>query len=134
MAVNNNEDSFNVDVTGSKTGTNYKGPFKAKIWLSFQDELNIDAIRRQLLGNALPGAPERVANEAELLANIAVRVTDGPSWFTDTNGLLHSTFDDEPLQEVYKQCVAVTAKAMDAVKKKAEDAKKNLAVQPEETV
>lgn len=133
MAVNDNEDSFNIDVTGSKTGKNYVGQFKAIKFLSFNNELQIDALRRQLLGNAVGTPTERAANEAELLANVGIRVTDGPSWFNDTNGLLNC-FDDEPLSSVYSQCVAVTNKAMDAVKKKAEDAKKSLAAPQEETV
>lgn len=129
--VENNQESFTVNVTGSKTGRNYSGQLSAKQFLSFNDELQIDNLRRKLLGDA-PGVPtERAANEAELLANVGVRVTDAPSWFVDTNGLV-TALDDEPLSEVYKQCVAVTQKAMDAVKKKAEDAKTNLA--KEETV
>jgi hypothetical protein len=127
--VDSNEDSFTINVTGTKTGTNYAGKFTAKIYLSFADELARDNLRRFLLGPS-PGVPtERIANMADLLSEVAVRVNEGPSWFIDSDR--GQTLKDEPLQAIYKECIAVSQKPIEEMKAKAAEAKKNLAAQDE---
>jgi hypothetical protein len=126
--MNTNEETFTINVDGSKTATNYSGKFTAIKFLSFADELAIDALRRSLLSNAVGIPTERIANAAELLANVGIRVTEGPSWFMDADRGV-TLKDDEPLAELYSKCLEVSKKALDAVKTKAEEAKKNLTKQ-----
>ena len=126
--IDSNEDSFTIDVNGSKTGKNYAGTFNCKLFLSFNDELTRDNLRRFLLGPSAGEPTVRVANMADLLSEVGVRVTDGPSWFLDS-GRGQNLFDDEPLAEIYKKCIEASEKPLKEMQKKAEEAKKNLAAQ-----
>lgn len=121
-----NKATFTISVDGERTGEKYKGEFACKILLSHSDQLARDARRRQLLGGSSPDAAfPRPASQADMFAELHVRVLQAPKWWDGSNGGL-DLFDDAVLLEVHKQCLAAEAKHLTDLKKQAEDARTEL--------
>lgn len=116
--------SFTVNVTGANTGEEYKGVFKAKPRLTHRDALRRDQLRRELLGTG-ENAGVAAVNIADIFSKIWVHVTDAPSWWKDAGSGLDLT-DEEPIVEVYEAVVKMEKEAIEAVKKQAESAQKEL--------
>lgn len=129
MAIKDNDESFTVDITGSTTGEQFKGTFKAKKWLSLEDELIRDNKRRELLGPAPGAVPPRIGNMATVLSELFVRITEAPSWWGEDGRTLK---DDEPASEIYKKALEISEKAISEVKNKGKEAKKDLESIPED--
>jgi len=128
MANNSNEETFTINVTGAKTGTNYAGTFTVKRWLSFGEELSRDNLRRSLLGPATGAVPSGVVNVAEILADLGIRIVKGPSWWQESQGGT-TILDSEVVSELWDKTMDVPTKAMEELKKKAEVAKASVATQ-----
>ena len=129
----NNTDTFIMNVTGAKTGINYAGKFTVKVWLSFGDELQKDNLRRSLLGPAAGTPADGVVNVADILSDLGVRIIEGPSWWTESQGGT-TVLDSEAISELWKKTMDVPTKAMEALKKTAEVAKVNVAAQETDAV
>ena len=121
-----NEESFTVNINGSKTGTNYAGKFRARVWLSFGEELARDNLRRSLLGPATGTPAPGVVNVADVLSDLGIRIIEGPSWWQESNGGAN-ILDSEVISELWDKCMDIPTKAMEALKEKAAAAKTNLA-------
>jgi len=120
-----NEEQFTVKVTGSVTGEQWYGVFKAKKRLSHRDRLNRDKLRRDLLGGDGKGAEVDAVSISEAIAEITIRLTESPKWWSESaNGL--DLADSNVISEVYQKVLKVEQEAFDLIKKKAEEAEKAL--------
>jgi hypothetical protein len=117
--------SFTVRITGDRTGELYPGEFSAYRRLTHRQELLRDKINRELLGNNPTGASERAISQAEILAELQVSVVDAPTWWKECNGGLDLA-DDNVIQTLYKHVMEIKLEAINEVKKKAEEATKDL--------
>jgi hypothetical protein len=125
LAITKYESSFTISSTGDVSGDTYKGVFKVKTRLSHRDQLNRDRIRRDLLGSNPEGVGARAASIAEIFSQLAVRIVDAPSWWTNTdNGMDLS--DDNVVAEVYEASIKAEADEVERVRKKGEEAKEAL--------
>jgi hypothetical protein len=125
MATNKYEATFTIDEIGETTGDKFPGVFKVKTRLSFRDALERDKIRRALLGEQPEGASVRAANISEIFSELAVRIVDAPSWWTNSsNGMDLS--DDNVIRAVADATMKAAAEAASALKKGADEAKRGL--------
>lgn len=122
MTIKKFEDSFQVSVTGEVTGEAFKGVFKVRTRLSFKDALARDSVRRNLLGSVPEAASERANSIADVFSELAVRITDAPSWWTNSDGGLELA-DDNIVAAVYK---ATMNAGKSAAKEEADKAAANL--------
>jgi len=117
---------FTIDVKGDSTGKQFKGVFKAKERLSMGDRLDIDTVRRNLVGSAKTDEVGPAANAlAQVLSQLSVRLTDVPSWWsTARNGL--DLEDENVIVEVYQAALKIESDAMAALVEAAEKDTKEL--------
>jgi hypothetical protein len=120
-----NTEKFTISLDGDKTGLKWHGEFESKILLSHRDELVRDARRRELLGTNAQFATDRALNQAEVLAELAVRLVKAPQFWTESNGGL-DLIDDNIVGAVYKKCMDIHDAALAAVKARAEAAQAEL--------
>lgn len=116
---------FTINITGETTGEQYKGQFKAKIRLSHRDELRRDELRRKLLGATPAEASQRAQNQASLLSDLEVRLTDSPKWWGTVGGGLDLE-DDNVLIGVWEECQRIERESLENIRKEAEAAKGEL--------
>jgi hypothetical protein len=69
-----------------------RGKFRVKVKLSYREILNMDSIRRQLIGPGGGEADGMATLVSSGLAKIRTHVIDAPSWWKDSNEGLD--FDD----------------------------------------
>lgn len=85
MRRNEAEFTVNIPMPGEEP---LRGKFKVKVKLSYRDILNMDAIRRQLLGPQGGDADGMAALISQGVAKIRVHALETPSWWRDAdNGL-----------------------------------------------
>ncbi|CAB4127009.1 hypothetical protein UFOVP75_53 [uncultured Caudovirales phage] len=107
--------SFSISVIGERTQEKWFGEFTAKTLISHRDELRRDAIRRELLGGTNPQfADVRQKNQAELFAEMSIRITKAPSWWMESNGGM-DMYDDNVIAEVYAECLKAEQVALKAI-------------------
>lgn len=124
--VQNATHTFMVDTVGENTGEAYKGTFKVRVRMSHRDSLREDEVRRGLLGANPDAASDRAKSIAYIFAVLSVRIIDCPSWWANSdNGL--ALEDDNVVKEVFDQTVEASAKALEELKNKAEEARKQIA-------
>ncbi len=116
-----------ISVTGEVTGETLSGKFVFKTRLSHRERLAIDILRRQNLGpqpeGAIPSAQAMAS--AQILANLEMRVIDAPSWWTNSaNG--QDLADEDVIIAVYNAALKAESDAISAIRKDADDAKKDL--------
>jgi hypothetical protein len=102
-------------------------PHLHKSRLSYRDILTRDQRRRDLLGGTNPEfATPDALESAEILSELSVRVIEGPSWWKTSNGGI-DLVDTTPLNSLYIQIMKDEVEALEAMKKKAEANKADLA-------
>lgn len=117
MAVKVKDGPFSIDLRGEVTGEKFWGDFRAKTHLSFRDEIQEDKFYRDLLGPRPEDAQPRAANQAKCIAQLWVRLTEVPEWWTARgNGL--DVADDNVIEEILLKAVAVEATAREEIRKK----------------
>lgn len=110
------------DMIGESTGELYKGTFTIKTLLSYGDLLRLDRLRRDLLGgNHQEAASEMALNISNSLADLTVRIVEGPSWWTDSNYGLNF-IDNNVTQAIYDQMIKCVNEENSIVTKKKEEA------------
>ena len=125
MAINSEQ--FSVNVKGEVSGEQYAGVFKTKLRLSHRDQLRMDQVRRELLGDHADSASPRAQNQADVFSVLAIHlVGDVPKWWEGSNGGLDLE-DDNVIAAVYEGVMKAKADAIKAIKGEAEEAKKELA-------
>jgi len=118
--------SFNIKVIGSTTGQEYMGTFKVKPVLSQAEQLQRDAIMRDLLGGRVQDSSPRAVSQALLLAEIQIRSLSVPEfWKESKNGL--SLYDEEVMAAVYDKIQTTEQEWKADIKKKADEARAELA-------
>ena len=114
--------AFTISVVGEKTNTTWHGEFKAKPLLSHRDELVRDSRRREFLGGVNPQfADPRQLNQADIFAELSVRLTSAPAFWSDSGGGL-DLLDDNVVAEVYKHAVRIENEELARIKKAADEA------------
>lgn len=101
MTIKKFEETFHVSVVGETSGENYPGKFTVRTRLSFKDALTRDSVRRNLLGATPETASVRANSVADVFSELAVRIVDAPSWWTNSDGGLELC-DDNVVAAVYK--------------------------------
>jgi hypothetical protein len=94
--------SFDIHVRGNVTGKTWDGTFRAKPLLTFRDQLNVDKLRRDLVGPNSDGAAPEAFSTAVILAELAFRLTETPEWWKESKGGL-DLCDPNVVEEVYKR-------------------------------
>jgi len=111
--------SFDVKITGDRTGEVFYGTFTALRRLTHRQELLRDKVCRELLGSNSEGATERAKSQAEMLGELSVSIIKSPTWWSENgNGL--DLADDSVLREVWDQVMKIKIDAVKEVQKKAE--------------
>jgi hypothetical protein len=121
------ESSVSINATGELTGESFIGKFTFRTRLSHKDRLQIDTIRRQLLGAQPEGAQPspRAESSAQIFANLQVRVVDAPSWWVNSNGGMDLS-DDDVVSSVFDSAIKVEQDEIDLIKKAGEEALESL--------
>ena len=96
---------FSVTVKGETSGKEYAGLFTAKTALSFRESLRQDETYRVILGVRPSEAGEYAATVAGAISYLAVRLTQSPTWWKETDGGLDLRGDDSVLVATHKACV-----------------------------
>jgi hypothetical protein len=121
MATVANDAPFTISLVGEASLETWAGTFRAKTRLSHRDQLSKDARRRELLGNQPGTSTERALTTAMILAELSVRLTDAPKWWSEKGGGLDLE-DDNVIGAVYDKAMTIEKEAADDKKKKAEAA------------
>ncbi len=118
--------SFDIDLDGDASKTNFKGVFKVKTRLSFRDQLRIDQIRRDLLGPDPAGnASGEAMAIAIALADLAVHVIEAPLWWKEAkNGI--ELQDENVLLLIWEKTKEAKRVAIEGDNKEADEAKGEL--------
>jgi hypothetical protein len=116
---------FEVHIIGDETGELFPGKFRAKEKLSWNDQLNIDRMRRELLGVNAAEALADVYQRATIIAELSARLTEFPDFWKNSRGGL-DLVDDNVVLEVYKAAQDIREKWLTSQKEKGEVAKKKL--------
>jgi hypothetical protein len=79
---------FTIDEIGDTSAERFQGKFSLKLPITHREQLRRDELRRAYLGQFTQSAASpRASNQAELFAEINVRITDVakgcPSWWKD---------------------------------------------------
>ena len=120
---------FNVKIIGETTSQEYVGTFKVKPVLTQMEQIQRDAVMRDILGGKASEASPRAVSQALLLAEIQCRSIEVPSfWKEAKNGT--ALFDENVLGTVYDRIQQVELEWRADMKKKADEARKALADMP----
>lgn len=107
---------------GLNTGTTWNGKFVVKLTLSPRDNLRADRLYREYLGDTSGASPSEFAvYQSYMLSQLAVRLTEAPSWWKDANNGL-DVQDENLLEEVFKAAAALVKQYQDERAKAAEAA------------
>ncbi len=117
--------SFTIDIKGQVTERHYEGVFEVKTRLTTREKLREDELRRSLLGGNPQFAAPDAADTARALAYLTVRLVKAPSFWEELNGCLESE-DDNLLVAVNNAAVEAIEAELEKVKKKGEEAKRDL--------
>lgn len=120
-----NDQSFTVSVVGEVSGETFRGEFRAVKFLTHRQQLLLDQKRRELLGSNPDQAGVRAKNQAEIFAQLFVRLSNAPKWWIES-GQGMDLIDDNVMVEVFNAALKVEEEAVQEMKKKAEAAKAQL--------
>lgn len=122
MGSMTNTVEFTITEVGERTGETFAGTFTTKVFLSFDEEMTQDRLRRQFLGENAIDATPRAADQAMVFSELAVRLVDAPAWWEDSrNG--RGLFDDNVVKAVYDAAMKPEADRLAEAEKKAKEAK-----------
>lgn len=114
-----------IHVVGDVTGETYTGDFSFKPFLSCNDRIRADRIRRELLGANADEASEGASDRAWMVGQLAIRTTKSDDWWKSKEGGLQ-LIDENVLVAVYEAAMKVEKDAVARVKAKSDEAKKTL--------
>jgi hypothetical protein len=119
-------ETFSLNVVGDATKTTWAGEFTVKTKLSWRDQLNMDKMRRELLGPDPQGASQDAVAQAVILSELAARLTDAPKWWTESKGGI-DLYDDNVLTAIYEKVRKIINDADKVVEDEGEEARVQLA-------
>ena len=111
--------------TVSVVGETFRGEFRAFRFLSHRQQLMLDQKRREILGANPDFASQRAKNQAEIFAQLFVRLSDAPKWWSES-GYGMDLVDDNIMVEVFNGVMKIEEEAVSDMKKKAEAARESL--------
>ena len=120
MNLPKKESSFDFDHTGELTGKKYEGQFTVKCILNLADKRNLEIEKSRLTAD-LMNPTGNLSALGSVIANLRVRVIDGPDWFTQAIYSL-DILDEEVVFELYGKCLDKSEEWINEVKGKAEKA------------
>lgn len=92
--------TISIDATGDVTKRPWPGEFKVKLLLSHADRMTFERKYRELLPNDSQ-VKDDVKFQASVLAELSVRVIDGPEWWESSKKGMNLV-DFSPLYELMK--------------------------------
>lgn len=116
---------FSINIKDPDTDEQFIGTFRAKKRLSFMDQLTRDKLRRELLGVTGNEAENRAFSIAAIVAELSVRLTDSPKWWTETNNGLN-LYSEILLGAVFDGCMQIEKEYKEQQKKLADVAKNEI--------
>lgn len=119
------DQAFTVSVVGETSGETFRGEFRAVKFLTHRQQLLLDQKRREILGTHSESASVRAQNQAEIFAQLFVRLSDAPKWWVES-GQGMDLVDDNVMIEVFQAAMQVEKEALEELKKKAEKAREQL--------
>jgi hypothetical protein len=117
--------SFDLDFTDPLTKERFPGTFKAKTKLTQREMLAESSMVRQILGFNPKEAEDGDKRRANAIAYCAIRITDGPKWWTDSDSGLELN-NTSLLAELYNKCDAAITAEYEKLTKEAEVARKEI--------
>ena len=90
-----------------------------------REELAIDRIKRDLLGPNPSSADSNPVAIASIIAELSVRLTEAPKWWSDSSGGLDLR-DENVIASVYEQVMKAEKDALDGVKEEGSAAKQEI--------
>lgn len=103
MNLPKNEKTFHFSKEGEITGFKYEGQFTVKCALSLADKRLIE-IEKSRLSVDLMNPTGNLDAISRLIANLRVRVLNGPEWFNQQINTM-SILDENIVFEVYSECL-----------------------------
>lgn len=97
------EDVFDFDFT-SELGKRYEGRFTVLCLLDIGQKHRMELEKTRLLGN-YQNPTDALAGLAIILANLRIKIVDGPEWWKQSNGG-YSIRDEDALVALYDKVVA----------------------------
>lgn len=119
MSLPKNESGFDFTHVGELTGKKYEGQFLVKCVLSLADKRFLEIEKSRLTADLMNPTGNLSAIGA-VVANLRVRVIDGPDWY---NQIIMSLdiLDEELVFELYGECLKKSDEWRNAVKAKVEE-------------
>ena len=111
-----NESGFFFNHEGELTGRKYEGDFKVKCLLSMGDKRVLEIEKSQLTVD-LTNPTGNLSAISTVVANLRVRVTDSPDWFTQNIRSL-DILDEEVFFELYSKCLEAESAWIEKIKEK----------------
>lgn len=115
MNLPKNEKSFNFSKEGEITGFKYEGQFTVKCALSLGDKRLIE-IEKSRLSVDLMNPTGNLDAISRVIANLRVRVINGPEWFNQQVNTL-SILDEDVVFDVYSECLKASEEWIKDLKK-----------------
>lgn len=112
---------FSISVVGEESLNPYVGDFTVKTLLSMRDKFRADELRRLYLGINPDSASASAIGEAMVLAQLNVRIVEGPDWWNNSDGGL-SLSDNNVIGEIFKLALDKENERKNDLKKKANEA------------
>lgn len=119
MSLPKNESSFDFDHIGELTGKKYEGQFTVKCILDLADKRMLEIEKSRLTAD-LQNPTGNLSALGSVIANLRVRVMDGPEWFNQSIVTL-KILDEEVIFELYRKCLDKSEEWRKKVKEKAEE-------------
>lgn len=119
MDLPKNESSFYFDHVGELTKRSYTGDFKVKCLLSIGDKRILEIEKSQLTVD-LSNPTGNLSAIGTVVANLRVRVLDGPDWFKQSIRSL-DMLDEEVFFELYSKAIDAETEWIKSIKSKTKD-------------
>lgn len=103
MNLPKNEKTFYFQEQGETTYKNYEGQFNVKCALSMADKHALEIEQTRLTLDLQNPSPDLLAI-SRVVANLKIRVIDGPSWFKDVISNL-DILDANIIFDIYGKCL-----------------------------
>ena len=120
MDLPKNEAIIDFDEVGETTGKKYDGRFTTVCILNMGKKHQLELEKTRLMAD-FTNPTDGLFGIATILANLRVKVTDGPNWWKQSGGGLDIE-DEDVLIKLYKCVLDKEIEWRDAVKKKVQEA------------
>lgn len=123
MDLPENLKSFEFDHVGNDTGYEFKGTFKVVCILNMGQKRQLE-VEKTMLQADLSNPTDGLSGISFILANLRVRIQDGPEWWKQSAGG-SLIIDEDALVALYDKVMEAETEWREKVKKKGEESKKS---------